>query len=234
MWEGNASCQSRMSGRSSGALPSSRAAICDAAKRYAVIDDKYSKRPGPPYPAQACPGLKRKGNDGAQYTSRRVGRSGSFRWMKDSATIHSTQTVLSEHEAKTYALHHLKLLKARFLKKSMPKASKGSNAAAKPKKATPKPKKAAAKPKKAAAKPQKATPKPKKASPKPKKATAASRVSASQAKEAALKKHLKKETAAAKRAAKQARALKQKLSKVVKRTADLRRQAAKKGATKRA
>lgn len=41
---------------------------------------KYTKRPGPPYPAQQCRGQWREGNDGFLYHSKRAS-NGVYRWV---------------------------------------------------------------------------------------------------------------------------------------------------------
>lgn len=46
------------------------------------FNKKYSKRPGPPYPANLCPHKIKYGNDGKIYKSIRKGRMRSYRWLK--------------------------------------------------------------------------------------------------------------------------------------------------------
>lgn len=43
---------------------------------------KYVSRNSPPYPANRCPGRKMMGNDGKMYLSRKIGKSKSFKWVK--------------------------------------------------------------------------------------------------------------------------------------------------------
>ena len=42
---------------------------------------KYTSRPSPPYPAQECPGKKKKGNDGRMYLSKPDETYGICRWI---------------------------------------------------------------------------------------------------------------------------------------------------------
>ena len=41
--------------------------------------DKYKFRNSPPYPANECKGMKKKGNDGNYYTSEKIA-NGVYRW----------------------------------------------------------------------------------------------------------------------------------------------------------
>jgi hypothetical protein len=43
---------------------------------------KYTSRPSPPFPAQECPGKRKKGNDGRMYESRLIEMAGVYRWVR--------------------------------------------------------------------------------------------------------------------------------------------------------
>ena len=45
---------------------------------------RYTERPSPPYPAQACRGQRRRGNDGGLWVSRR-NAAGVFTWRRAAA-----------------------------------------------------------------------------------------------------------------------------------------------------
>lgn len=49
------------------------------------ISPKYSRRNSPPYPANACRNVKKRGNDGTMYLSKKRGTS--YRWVKDKSTV---------------------------------------------------------------------------------------------------------------------------------------------------
>ena len=51
---------------------------------------KYTSRPSPPYPAQECPGKRKKGSDGAWYISS-ADKRGVYRWQKQSNTVKTTK-----------------------------------------------------------------------------------------------------------------------------------------------
>ena len=55
-------------------------------------DTKYLKRKGPPYPAQNCPGMSKKGNDGLMYKSE-PNKNDVYRWMKKSSRKSSIKSV---------------------------------------------------------------------------------------------------------------------------------------------
>ena len=42
--------------------------------------NKYTNRPGPPYPAVPCAGRTMQGNDGKMYVSKKTGKT--YRWVK--------------------------------------------------------------------------------------------------------------------------------------------------------
>jgi hypothetical protein len=59
---------------------------------------KYTSRSSPPYPAQACKGLKKKGNDGKWYVSSPTSK-GVYRWVVNSGSTRKAKGV------KSYEVH---------------------------------------------------------------------------------------------------------------------------------
>lgn len=59
---------------------------------------KYTSRSSPPYPAQACKGLKKKGNDGKWYVSSPTSK-GVYRWVIESGSTRKAKGV------KSYEIH---------------------------------------------------------------------------------------------------------------------------------
>jgi|688.fasta_scaffold436131_3 hypothetical protein len=49
---------------------------------YKQKTKKYSNRPSPPYRANMCPGLKKKGNDGNMYISKSYNNFTPSKWVK--------------------------------------------------------------------------------------------------------------------------------------------------------
>ena len=60
---------------------------------------KYTSRPGPPYHAADCAGETKKGNDGAEYVSKK-GSNGVYKWVKGGAT-----RKVKAKGVKTYKIH---------------------------------------------------------------------------------------------------------------------------------
>jgi hypothetical protein len=61
---------------------------------------KYTSRGSPPYPANECRGLTKKGNDGAMWESRGAS-NGVYRWMKASGSESASKTSASAKSSKT-------------------------------------------------------------------------------------------------------------------------------------
>jgi len=71
---------------------------------------KYTKRPSPPYPANECKKLKKKGNDGKVWISK-PNKKGVYRWTKVNGCIKSTLKKYTKRPSPPYPANECKNLK---------------------------------------------------------------------------------------------------------------------------
>jgi len=71
---------------------------------------KYIKRPSPPYPANECKNLKKKGNDGKVWISK-PNKKGVYRWTKVNGCIKSTLKKYTKRPSPPYPANECKNLK---------------------------------------------------------------------------------------------------------------------------
>ena len=81
--------------------------MSDCVKKY---ETKYRERNSPPFPANKCKTLKKKGNDGFMYKS--IGnKNGVFRWVKWSSPSAKTRKLAS---SKKVTLRDLKFMADKY------------------------------------------------------------------------------------------------------------------------